>query len=141
MDIGSASGVRVQRQDLFIYWAMGVAAGQSFIAIMMGVDTPLAMMKLGASPVVLGIAYSAWAIGRAGTGMLAGYLFDQYGGKRGILVSFGMLAMVAWGYGMLLGPGSCSTQPTNGKEMALMASPVVRSDPVALPVSPSTARA
>ncbi len=104
MDIGSSLGARVHRQDLFIYWAMGVAAGQSFIAIMMGVDTPLAMMKLGASPVILGISYSAWAIGRAGTGMLAGYLFDQYGGKRGILVSFGMLAMVAWGYGMLLGP-------------------------------------
>ena len=81
-----------------------IGAGQAFIALMMGVDTPLAIVKMGASPVVLGVAYSAWAIGRAGTGLLAGYLFDRGGGKTGLLLSFGLLALVSFGYGLLIGP-------------------------------------
>ncbi len=81
-----------------------IGAGQAFIALMMGVDTPLAIVKMGASPMVLGIAYSAWAIGRAGTGLFAGYLFDRDGGKTGLLMSFGLLALVSFGYGLLIGP-------------------------------------
>ena len=81
-----------------------IGVGQAFIALMMGVDTPLAIVKMGASPMVLGIAYSAWAIGRAGTGLFAGYLFDRDGGKTGLLMSFGLLALVSFGYGLLIGP-------------------------------------
>ena len=95
--------VKVRRADALITRAMGVAAAQAFIAIMMGVDTPLAMMKMGATAVILGVSYSAWALGRAGTGLVAGYLFDQSGGKTGLLLSFGMLALVAGGYGLLAG--------------------------------------
>lgn len=81
-----------------------IAAGQAFIAVMMGVDTPLAIVKMGATPFVLGVAYSAWAIGRASTGLVAGYLFDRGSGKQGLLLSFGLLSAVALGYSMLLGP-------------------------------------
>ncbi len=83
-----------------------IAAGQSFVALMIGVDTPLAIVNSGAGPMVLGIAYSTWAIGRAGTGLLAGYWFDRRGPKTGLLVSFGVLAAVSFGYGLLLGPWS-----------------------------------
>lgn len=83
-----------------------IAMCQSFIALLMGVDTPLAIVKMGANPVVLGLAYSAWAIGRAGTGIVAGYWFDKGGAKAGLLVSFSLLAAVAFGYGLLWGPWS-----------------------------------
>ncbi len=83
-----------------------IAAFQSFIALFMGVDTPLAIVKMGASPTILGLAYSAWAIGRAGTGILAGYWFDRHGAKASLLLSFILLAIVAFGYGLLWGPWS-----------------------------------
>ncbi len=78
--------------------------GQAFIAVMMGVDTPLAIMQMDATPFVLGAAYSAWALGRAGSGFLAGTVFDRRGAKGGLLLSFGLLAVVASGYSLLLGP-------------------------------------
>lgn len=102
MELGG--NIKICRTGALITLIMGVAAGQSFIAIMMGVDTPLAILKMGASAMMLGLTYSAWALGRAGTGLVAGYLFDQSGGKRGLLLSFGMLGLVAWGYSLLAGP-------------------------------------
>lgn len=75
---------------------------QSVLAYLMIVGVPLRIVQLGGSPAVVGLSFTAWAVGRAVTGYLGGRRYDRVGPRAVLVASFCLFGLAAALYG--LGP-------------------------------------
>jgi len=74
---------------------------QSVLVYLMLVGVPLRIVRLGGGPIMVGLAFTAWAIGRSVTGYLGGQRYDRVGPRTVLVVSFCLFglstALYGWG--------------------------------------------
>lgn len=77
---------------------------QAAAANALGVGVPMQIVRLGGTPFVLGLAFTAWAAGRSLMGFCAGQRFDSAGGRWTLVAGFSITAIVALLYALARNP-------------------------------------
>lgn len=102
--MNSDQWARNEGKDARLWFIAGIGALQALVAYLMIVAVPLTIVRLGGGAYVVGMGFTAWAVGRSVMGYVSGRQFDRIGARRGIVWGFILFAVAALGYAVAGNP-------------------------------------